>query len=111
MLIELILRKPIITLTLVLAMVAGISPFLNYINIDASPDSLLLESDPDLKYYREVHREYGSDEYIVIGYQPNNDLFDLLARLHYVQYRTCRRSKVRPCNYLPNYYVCLVRPD
>ena len=76
MLIELILRKPIITLTLVLAIVAGLSPFLNYINIDASPDSLLLESDPDLKYYREVHREYGSDEYIVIGYQPNNDLFD-----------------------------------
>ena len=76
MLIELILRKPIITLALVLAIVAGLTPFLNYINIDASPDSLLLESDPDLKYYREIHREYGSDEYIVIGYQPNNDLFD-----------------------------------
>ena len=76
MLIELILRKPIITLTLVLAIVAGFSPFLTYINIDASPDSLLLESDPDLKYYREIHREYGSDEYIVIGFQPNNDLFD-----------------------------------
>jgi predicted RND superfamily exporter protein len=76
MLIELILRKPIITLTLVLAIVAGLSPFLNYINIDASPDSLLLESDPDLKYYREVHREYGSDEYIVIGFEPVKDLFD-----------------------------------
>ncbi|MEM7304535.1 MAG: MMPL family transporter, partial [Pseudomonadota bacterium] len=76
MLIDLILRKPIITLTLVLALVAGLSPFLTYINIDASPDSLLLESDPDLKYYREIHREYGSDEYIVIGFQPKDELFD-----------------------------------
>ena len=37
--------------------------------------SLLLESYPDLKFYREVHREYGTDELIVVGFKPNDDLF------------------------------------
>lgn len=73
--IELIIKKPIITLAIVLALVAGLSTYIQYINIDASPDSLLLESDPDLKYYREVHREYGTDEYIIVGYEPNSGLY------------------------------------
>ena len=49
---------------------------IKHLNIDASPDSLLLESDPDLKYYREVHRHYGTDEYIIVGYKPNAGLLD-----------------------------------
>lgn len=73
--IELIIRKPIITLAIVLALVAGLSTYIQYINVDASPDSLLLESDPDLEYYREVHREYGTDEYIIVGYEPNSGLY------------------------------------
>ena len=75
MLIKVILKKPIVTLILILAVVAGLSTNIQYINIDASPDSLLLDSDPDLEFYREVHREYGSDEYIIVGYQPNKDLY------------------------------------
>ena len=73
--IELIIKKPIITLAIVLALVTGLSTYIQYINVDASPDSLLLESDPDLKYYREVHREYGTDEYIIVGYEPNSGLY------------------------------------
>ncbi len=73
--IEAIIKKPIITLAVIVAIVAGLSTYIQYINIDASPDSLLLESDPDLEYYREVHREYGTDEYIIVGYQPNDSLY------------------------------------
>ena len=43
--------------------------------IDASADSLLLDSDPDLQFYREVHREYGSDEFVFVGYRPNTGLY------------------------------------
>ena len=69
MFIQAILKKPIIILVFILAVIAGLSINIQYINIDASPDSLLLDSDPDLEFYREVHREYGSDEYIIVGYQ------------------------------------------
>ena len=73
--IELILRKPFVTILLIVAIIGGLSPYLQNISVDASPDSLLLESDPDLKFYREVHSQYGTDEFIVIGYQPHEDLF------------------------------------
>ncbi len=75
MFIKAILSKPNVTLILILAVIAGLSINIQYINIDASPDSLLLDSDPDLEFYREVHREYGSDEYIVVGFQPNENLY------------------------------------
>ncbi|MEM7400655.1 MAG: MMPL family transporter [Pseudomonadota bacterium] len=59
-----------------LALVAASSMYISDLNIDASPDSLMLESDPDLKYYREVHREYGTDEYIIVGFKPNKILLE-----------------------------------
>ena len=37
------------------------------LTIDASPDSLLLENDPDLKFYRTIHYEYGTDVYIIVA--------------------------------------------
>ncbi len=38
-----------------------------WLSIDASPDSLLLENDPDLKFYREVHSIYGTDEFVIVA--------------------------------------------
>jgi len=75
-LINLVIRKPIVVLVFMLALVAASSVYIKELNIDASPDSLMLESDPDLKYYREVHREYGTDEYIIVGFKPNDNILD-----------------------------------
>lgn len=37
----------------------------------------MLESDPDLEYYREVHRSYGGgDAYIIVGFTPKADFLD-----------------------------------
>jgi len=38
--------------------------------LDASSDSLLLESDKDLKYLREITERYGSKDYLVLTYTP-----------------------------------------
>ena len=38
--------------------------------LDASSDSLLLESDKDLKYLREINERYGSKDYLVLTYTP-----------------------------------------
>ena len=73
--VDIIIKKPVITLTIIFAIVVGLSTHIQHINVDASPDSLLLDSDPDLEYYREVHREYGTDEYIIVGYEPKQDLY------------------------------------
>jgi predicted RND superfamily exporter protein len=41
--------------------------------LDASSDSLLLESDKDLKYLREINERYGSKDYLVLTYTPISD--------------------------------------
>ena len=40
---------------------------LNNFKLDASSDSLVLESDDDLKYYREVNSDYSSSEIVLFG--------------------------------------------
>ncbi|MDB9795804.1 MMPL family transporter [Pelagibacteraceae bacterium] len=44
--------------------------------LDASSDSLLLESDKDLKYLREVNERYGSKDYLVLTYTPISSFTD-----------------------------------
>ncbi|MES9957236.1 MAG: MMPL family transporter, partial [Sedimenticola sp.] len=43
--------------------------------LDASADSLVLENDKDLRYYRGIRARYGSDDFLVVTYSPKNDLF------------------------------------
>ena len=40
--------------------------------IDASADSLTLETDEDLQYYRKVVREYGADDFLFVTYAPHD---------------------------------------
>jgi len=51
--------------------------------IDASADSLILEHDQDLKYFRTLVDRYGTSEYLFMAYAPRGDLFadDTLADL------------------------------
>ncbi len=63
----------------VLIFVAGLL-FLSSFNLkdfklDASSDSLVLESDDDLKYYREVSADYSSSDFLIVIFEPKEDLF------------------------------------
>ena len=48
---------------------------LSNFKLDASSDSLVLESDDDLKYYREVNSDYSSSDFLIIIFKPKEDLF------------------------------------
>jgi len=71
----LVLRRAAVSLALLGVLlgfaVAGIQNF----QLDASSDSLVLENDADLRYYRLVKSRYGSDDYLVISYTPKQDMF------------------------------------
>ncbi len=43
--------------------------------LDASADSLVLENDQALQYYRSIKARYGSDDYLIITYTPDQELF------------------------------------
>ena len=57
-----------------LALIFSISNLDNF-KLDASSDSLVLESDDDLKYYREVSTDYSSSDFLIIIFDPKEDLF------------------------------------
>lgn len=71
---RLVLRHPIIALLIMLLIVVGFATQLGKINLDASADSLLLQGDPSLEYFREIGREYSSEDYVLITWQPKSNL-------------------------------------
>lgn len=44
------------------------------IELDASGESLVLENDKSLNYYREISQKYKSDDFIIITFQPHSGL-------------------------------------
>ena len=59
-----------ISIVLICSVLAYFLYFSKDFKLDASSDSLLLESDKDLKYLREVNERYGSKDYLVLTYTP-----------------------------------------
>ena len=60
----------LVAVSLVVSMF-GISNF----KLDASSDSLVLENDDDLKYYRQVNSDYASSDFLIVIYKPDEELF------------------------------------
>ncbi len=44
--------------------------------LDASGDTLVLENDTALNFYREIKKRYGSDDFLIMTYTPDKPLFD-----------------------------------
>ena len=74
----LVFRKPMVTLLLLLAVFAWLLSQLDNFKIDASADSLVLENDEDLKFYRNLIKRYGANNFLAITYRPlaPRQLFD-----------------------------------
>ncbi len=69
-----VIKHPIISILLILCILLGIGSYARNFHLDASADSLLLENDQDLKYFRSINHQYGSGDFLVIAYTPKQDL-------------------------------------
>ena len=69
-----IIEKPKLTLLLLFFFLVGFGFFSKDFKLDASSDTLLLENDPDLKYLREVTDRYGSKEFLILTYTPDEPM-------------------------------------
>lgn len=81
-----LLDRPLIVAVLIVLLAASCAWQAQDFRLDASADSLVLENDEDLAFYREVRARYGSDDYLIVTYTPEAALFtrpvlDELARL------------------------------
>ena len=81
---SLVLKRPGLALSVIALVVAFFAYHAPAFRLDASADSLVLENDEALKYYRSVRARYGSDDYLIVTYSPQSDLFSepVLADLH-----------------------------
>lgn len=91
---KLILEHPLASLLVVIALTVLAASQLPKFRLDASGESLVLENDKSLTYYRQVNEQYGSDDFLIITWQPNKGLMskesltslkDLTNRLKSVQ--------------------------
>lgn len=74
--IQFFLKFPKITLSFSLAFCLFFAFFSKNLSVDASAQSLLLEHDEDLKFYREISSRYGGDDFLMLAFTPKDvDLF------------------------------------
>jgi uncharacterized protein len=78
-----VLGRPVATVVLSLAAVAVLGIFAPRFQLDASSDTLVMEHDEAMRFYREVRARYESDDFLVVTYTPREGLFTepALARL------------------------------
>ena len=73
---RLLLSRPWLSL-LVISLIVGFFGFhAGKFRLDASGDTLVLENDQALHYYRAIKARYGSDDFLIVTYTPNRELFD-----------------------------------
>jgi len=71
---NIILKNPKSIFLLLIITLLSFGYFTKDFRLDASSDTLLIEGDPDLAYLKEINERYGSKEYLVLTYSPNEGM-------------------------------------
>ena len=69
-----ILKNPKLIFSLLIFTLLSFGYFTKDFRLDASSETLLIEGDPDLEYLREVNERYGSKDFLVLTYSPNEEM-------------------------------------
>ncbi len=68
---NIILRNPKSILIILLLALFTFGYYSKDFKLDASSETLLIEGDPDLEYLKEITNRYGSKEFLILTYTPN----------------------------------------
>ena len=71
---NLVLKNPKSIFVLLLITLMSFGYFSKDFRLDASSDTLLIEGDPDLEYLKEITERYGSREFLILTYTPNEGM-------------------------------------
>ena len=67
---NLILKNPKLILLILFIALVSFGYNSKDFRLDASSETLLIEDDPDLKYFQEISERYGSKEFLILTYTP-----------------------------------------
>ena len=69
-----VLKNPKSIFVLLLITLLSFGYFSKDFRLDASSDTLLIEGDPDLEYLKEINQRYGSKDFLILTYTPNEGM-------------------------------------
>ncbi len=70
----LVLRRPWLSLLAVALLLVASASQLHKIKLDASADSLMLQGDPALEFFRDIGREYRAEDFLLLTWAPDGEL-------------------------------------
>ncbi len=70
-----VLEHPAVVIFCLLAVVSFLGYKVKDFKLDASTETLMIETDEDLRYSRLISARYGGYDYLLVTYSPLNDLF------------------------------------
>ena len=88
---NIILKNPKAIFVLLIIAILGFGHYSKDFRLDASSETLLIEGDPDLAYLKEVSERYGSKDFLILTYTPNegmvtdNSINNLLSLKYKIQ--------------------------
>ena len=80
-----VLKNPKAIFALLLVAILTFGYYSKDFRLDASSETLLIEGDPDLAYLKEVTERYGSKDFLVLTYTPNEGMVtdsSILSLIH-----------------------------
>jgi len=86
-----VLKNPKTIFVLLIITILSFGYYSKDFRLDASSETLLIEGDPDLKYLKEVNKRYGSKDFLILTYTPNegmvtdNSINNLLSLKYKIQ--------------------------
>ena len=71
---NIVLEKPKLVLSILIFCILSFGYFSKEFKLDASSDTLLLENDPDFLYLKEITERYGTNEFLILTYEPKKKI-------------------------------------
>ncbi len=71
---NIILKNPKLIFVFLIISLLSFGYFSKDFRLDASSETLLIEGDPDLKYLQEISKRYGSKDFLILTYTPNEGM-------------------------------------
>ena len=69
-----VLKNPKLVFVLLIIAILSFGYYSKDFRLDASSETLLIEGDPDLAYLKEVTERYGSKDFLILTYTPNEGM-------------------------------------
>ena len=86
-----VLKNPKAMFALLIILILSFGYYSKDFRLDASSETLLIEDDPDLTYLKEITKRYGSKDFLILTYTPNegmasdNSINNLLSLKYKIQ--------------------------